>query len=104
MSPSITANTNTSTASTAAQNPTSTVTSSSATVDQNMFLQLLVAQLQNQDPLDPTDSSQFVTQLAQFQQLSQSVDTGQDVSSILTDMNQIVANISGTATPSSSQN
>jgi flagellar basal-body rod modification protein FlgD len=101
MSPSITANTNTSTASTAAQNPTSTVTSSSATVDQNMFLQLLVAQLQNQDPLDPTDSSQFVTQLAQFQQLSQSVDTGQDVSAIRTDLDQLVANSSSTTTSTS---
>jgi flagellar basal-body rod modification protein FlgD len=68
-----------------------------------MFLQLLVAQLQNQDPLDPTDSSQFVTQLAQFQQLSQSVTTGQDVGSILTDMNQLVANIGSSTTTSTSQ-
>jgi len=103
MSPSITATTNTSTGSTAAQNPTTTVASSSATVDQNMFLQLLVAQLQNQDPLDPTDSSQFVTQLAQFQQLQESVTTGQDVGSILTDMNQLVANTGSSTTTSTSQ-
>lgn len=37
----------------------------------NMFLQLLVAQLQNQDPLDPQDPSQFVGQLAQFSELSE---------------------------------
>lgn len=37
----------------------------------NMFLQLLVAQLQNQDPLDPLDPSQFVGQLAQFSELSE---------------------------------
>jgi len=103
MSPSITATTNPSTATTASTDPTTTVTSSSASVDQNMFLQLLVAQLQNQDPLDPTDSSQFVTQLAQFQQLSQSVTTGQDVGSILTDMNQLVANIGSSTTTSTSQ-
>jgi flagellar basal-body rod modification protein FlgD len=36
-----------------------------------MFLQLLVAQLQNQDPLDPLDPSQFVGQLAQFSELSE---------------------------------
>lgn len=30
------------------------------------FLQLLVAQMQNQDPLEPTDNSQMVAQLAQF--------------------------------------
>ena len=37
----------------------------------NMFLQLLVAQLQNQSPLDPMDPSQFVGQLAQFSELSE---------------------------------
>ncbi|HTZ82419.1 MAG TPA: flagellar hook capping FlgD N-terminal domain-containing protein [Candidatus Acidoferrales bacterium] len=37
----------------------------------NMFLQLLVAQLQNQDPLDPMDPTQFVGQLAQFSELSE---------------------------------
>ncbi len=30
------------------------------------FLQLLVAQMQNQDPLEPTDNTQMVTELAQF--------------------------------------
>ena len=35
------------------------------------FLQLLVAQIKNQDPLQPTDSIQFVTQLAQFSSLEQ---------------------------------
>ncbi|MBE9528946.1 MAG: flagellar hook assembly protein FlgD [Proteobacteria bacterium] len=35
----------------------------------DMFLQLLVTQLQNQDPLDPMDNTEFVAQLAQFSQL-----------------------------------
>lgn len=35
------------------------------------FLKLLVTQLANQDPLNPTDSTQFVTQLAQFSSLEQ---------------------------------
>ncbi len=56
-----------------------------------MFLQLLVAQLQNQDPLQPMDSSTFVTQLAQFQQLQSTVGMAQDVSSIRTDADQIVS-------------
>ncbi|MFJ3484432.1 flagellar hook assembly protein FlgD [Pseudomonas sp. NPDC090202] len=44
------------------------------------FLQLLVTQMQNQNPLDPQDNSEFVAQLAQFssletmQNLSTSVD------------------------------
>ena len=36
---------------------------------EQMFLQLLVAQLQNQDPMNPTDSTTFVSQLAQFSDL-----------------------------------
>jgi flagellar basal-body rod modification protein FlgD len=35
------------------------------------FLLLLIAQLRNQDPLDPMDNSQFVAQLAQFSSLEQ---------------------------------
>lgn len=35
-------------------------------LDQETFLQLMVAQLRNQDPLNPTDSSQFLAQTAQF--------------------------------------
>ncbi len=37
---------------------------SASTVSKNMFLQLLVAQIRNQDPLKPTDGTQFLTQLA----------------------------------------
>ena len=31
-----------------------------------MFLQLMVAQMRNQDPANPTDSSEFLAQTAQF--------------------------------------
>ena len=41
-----------------------------STVSQNQFLQLMVAQLQAQDPLNPTDNAQMLAQLAQFSQLS----------------------------------
>lgn len=43
------------------------------------FLQLLVAQMRNQDPLQPTDSVQFLSQLAQFSNLEQSVQLNQEV-------------------------
>jgi len=42
----------------------------SSQVSQNQFLQLMVAQLQAQDPLDPTDNGQMLAQLAQFSTLS----------------------------------
>src|ERR1051325_6820272 len=60
-------------------------------VTKNMFLQLLVAQIKNQDPMSPTDGVQFLTQLAQFQQLEQSMNSGQDLSAIRTGIEQLVA-------------
>jgi flagellar basal-body rod modification protein FlgD len=46
-----------------------------------MFLNLLVAQIQNQDPLNPTDSTQFVSQLAQFSELEQVIGIRSDIES-----------------------
>lgn len=46
-----------------------------------MFMQLLVAQIQNQDPLNPTDGTEYVNQLAQLTQV-QSMES----------MSQIMAN------------
>jgi flagellar basal-body rod modification protein FlgD len=37
----------------------------------NTFLTLLIAQLQNQDPLNPDDPSQFTSELAQYSSLEQ---------------------------------
>ena len=48
------------------------------------FLQLLVAQLQNQDPTQPQDGTQFVAQLAQFASLEQQVEARTDLDSIKT--------------------
>lgn len=44
---------------------------------QGDFLTLLVTQLKNQDPLKPTDNTEFVAQLAQFSQLEQSAKQAQ---------------------------
>jgi flagellar basal-body rod modification protein FlgD len=63
-----------------------------------MFLQLLVAQLQNQDPMNPADGTQFLTQLAQFQQLEQSMNMGTDLSAIRSDLDTLVANGASTGT------
>jgi flagellar basal-body rod modification protein FlgD len=71
-------------------------------VDKNMFLELLVAQLRNQDPLNPSDGTQFVGQLAQFQQLEQSINSGQDVTAIRQDLDQLVNAAKGGGTTSQS--
>jgi flagellar basal-body rod modification protein FlgD len=83
-------------------NTTSSVTSDTVSADKNMFLQLLVAQLQNQDPLNPTDSSTFVTQLAQFQQLESTVNMGEDVSQIRSDADQFLADYTAGTTAGTS--
>jgi flagellar basal-body rod modification protein FlgD len=49
---------------------TGSTSGTSATDLQNTFLQLLVAQLQNQDPTNPMDSSQMTSQLAQINTVS----------------------------------
>ncbi len=41
----------------------------------DVFLKMLVAQMQNQDPLNPADSTQMSSQLAQFNMVEQQIDT-----------------------------
>ncbi len=43
--------------------------------DFTQFLQLLTTQLQNQDPLSPMDSNEFTSQLVQFSQVEQAINT-----------------------------
>lgn len=62
--------------------PASTGTAGLA--NQTTFLTLLVSQLQNQDPLNPADSTQFVTQLAQFSQLEDLQNINTNVMAIAT--------------------
>ena len=45
-----------------------TSASSNSVVGKDEFLQLLIAQLQNQDPLNPVDNQDFSVNLAQFSQ------------------------------------
>jgi flagellar basal-body rod modification protein FlgD len=56
-------------------------------------LKLLVAQLSHQDPLNPADGVQFVSQLAQFTSLEQSTQMRQDLDAI----RQALAAAGGTA-------
>jgi len=42
--------------------------------DFDMFLKLLTAQMQNQDPLDPMDTAQYTEQLVQYSQVEQAIE------------------------------
>ncbi|MGO8952859.1 MAG: flagellar hook assembly protein FlgD [Rhodomicrobium sp.] len=63
---------------------TNSATGTNNTVNYNEFLQLLVAQLQNQDPTNPTDPTTFVSQLASFSTVEQQVNTNSILGSLLT--------------------
>jgi flagellar basal-body rod modification protein FlgD len=76
---------------------TSTAPTSQAQQEQSQFLQLLVAQLKEQDPLNPLDGTQFVTQLAQFSSLEQLINIRTDLDGMAKSANQ-----SPTATPPTS--
>ena len=76
-----------------ATNPVSSATSSSAAatssvptaaVDYNQFLTLLIAEIKNQDPTQPMDPTQSVTQLATISGVQQAVQTNATLSSLLT--------------------
>ncbi|MEP2942869.1 MAG: flagellar hook capping FlgD N-terminal domain-containing protein [Hyphomicrobiales bacterium] len=47
------------------------------------FLQLLVAQIQNQDPTDPVETETFTQQLVQFSELEQSIQSNDNLETIL---------------------
>ncbi len=57
--------------------PTTTTSSDQAIADFDTFLQLLTAQLANQDPLNPQDGTEFTAQLAQFSSLEQQINTNE---------------------------
>ena len=57
-----------------------------ATLDYDAFLKLLIAQMKNQDPTKPMDSSQFMSQLASFSNVEQGIKMNQKLDSLMTSM------------------
>lgn len=55
-----------------------------ASLDYNTFLKLLLAQLKNQDPTKPMDSTEYMSQLASFSNVEQSIKTNSKLDSLLT--------------------
>ncbi|MEO1532985.1 MAG: flagellar hook capping FlgD N-terminal domain-containing protein, partial [Pseudomonadota bacterium] len=59
---------------------------STAASDFESFLTLLTAQLQNQDPLQPIDSTEFVAQLASFSTVEQLIGTNERLDALTQDV------------------
>ena len=74
------ATTQTSSASSAAAS-TST-TSSSSTISANDFLTLLVAEMKNQDPTQPTDPNAYISQMVDVNSLQQLIGINQGITSL----------------------
>jgi len=55
---------------------------------QDAFLKMLVAQLQNQDPLNPMDGTDFSAQLAQFSQLEQLINLNDSMDGLASEFSQ----------------
>jgi len=61
------------------------------------FLKLLVAQIKNQNPLNPADGIEFLSQLAQFSQLEQMLGVRSELEAIRKNLDQ--ARAAGAAAP-----
>ncbi|WFU74320.1 MULTISPECIES: flagellar hook assembly protein FlgD [unclassified Bradyrhizobium] len=61
----------------------STQSTSKTGVDYNTFLQLLVAEMKNQDPTNPMDTSQYMSQFAQLSTVEQAMQTNNKLDALL---------------------
>jgi flagellar basal-body rod modification protein FlgD len=65
---------------------TQTESSSGASLDYTAFLRLLIAQMKNQDPTNPTDPSEWMGQIASFSNVEQAIQTNAKLDSLMTSM------------------
>ena len=69
-----------------------TTTTSSSGVDYNTFLQLLIAEMKNQDPTNPMDTSQYMSQFAQLSTVEQAMQTNSKLDALLSSQSLSQAN------------
>jgi flagellar basal-body rod modification protein FlgD len=74
----------------------------------NSFLNLLMTQLQNQDPTSPLDSNQFTSELVQFSQVEQQISTNSSLGQLIQltqagDLTQASSMLGSTVTAQSNQ-
>ena len=66
----------------AGENTGAPATKSKGELSKETFMTLLVAQIKHQDPLNPADGVEFMTQLAQFNELEQMLNMNQELTAI----------------------
>ncbi|MDY8108083.1 flagellar hook assembly protein FlgD [Fulvimarina sp. 2208YS6-2-32] len=64
--------------------PTAAAKASKNDMNYDSFLKLLVAQMKNQDPMNPSNSTEYVAQLATFANVEQSIQTNTRLDSMMT--------------------
>ena len=80
----------------------STSDAKTATLNYDSFLKLLVAQMKNQDPTDPVDATEQMSQLASFSNVEQAIKTNSHLESLIqeTTLTQATSLIGKTVTSS----
>ncbi|MHB0769425.1 flagellar hook assembly protein FlgD [Bradyrhizobium sp. 5.13L] len=76
----------------ASSSNSSSSTTSSGSVDYNTFLQLLIAEMKNQDPTNPMDTSEYMSQFAQLSTVEQAMQTNSKLDALLSSQSLSQAN------------
>ena len=69
----------------------------SSTDDSNMFLTLMLQQLQNQDPTQPTDNTEWLAQLAQYSTLEQMTQMNQGLEDCMSYLSALYSDLAANA-------
>jgi flagellar basal-body rod modification protein FlgD len=100
----VTTNSVTGTTNTAATDTTTPPLPKKEALGKDTFLSLLVTQLQHQDPLQPTDNSEFLAQLAQFSSLESLQQIKEDMTALRAFVEAEAANGTTTGSMTSTPN
>lgn len=76
----------TSTAVSSASAASSDETTSGISEEQTVFLSMLLTQLENQNPLDPVDTTEFTSQLVSYSSLEQQMETNDKLDSLISSL------------------
>jgi flagellar basal-body rod modification protein FlgD len=80
-------------ASTAAATTTSAASSITSSYDSTKFLSLLMTQLQNQNPLNPTDPSEFTSQIVSYASLEQQINSSASLESMSSTLSSLLTQV-----------